>query len=877
MKLRLQKPSRATLVIAVLYIGLVAYVFCAFFDPTILNPTNIGWIAEGDLRQHYLGWVAFRQADTLGAPLASSPLLAYPFGAPIAATDSNPLVSLILWPIQAYLPDDFQFIGPWYLLSIGLSLLVATALMRKAGFTRVPSLLLGAVLAFQPILFWRYGHDTLMAQWLLLAVIYVSFAVRGLARALCCHAALLFLAISIHPYLFVIANFVVGFDLLFRVLRRRGLKFGLIEQTAIAFVAAQVAAIFFGAKLGVFSLKTTFDNEIGLHTTDLLSFFNPFDASRVLPQLPATEGQYEGFAYLGLGTIILAVAFIILAVRGQLQLQHVRRLLPVIVAATAAFLFALVPTITLLGDPVFAFEPGDGNPLRIVLKKLRSSGRFVWLTVYVLVFSMLLCLPRKRPFLVSLTAIALLSVQVWDLKPLRERTLSDTAWREVPPHELATDAWGPRIDRAEFVFLSRKLGLDFSLHAGAVAFPRDTPLTWFYTAQGLGLPKQQAAEEQLRVSVLNGGHEQTALFLLDPTADLPLVHRNARDILATQSFEEFHAIETKAYLGAPALSRKTHGLPELLELCEENCTAVIAAKGNAFAKLSAQTKAYMGMRSSQISLRQDGDGYVAILRDGVLLGEKYGQGEDVTMNATVQGRAYSALSSVEDPQRTAALTLDGADLSRNEDGLNLLLVMDDGRLVTANFDTSRKSDSLYPDDLFAEDLVALTYTVPDPFYSMAAYDLEQPASSSEPFIGLDRVLSKESSLLDVISSCRQDCMMAISVKDEGAASLPRPVRESAAQIGLTMAELNYRDGYSAIIENGIVLVQGRSSDEIVDVAEVIADRKVRVRSAGFEAGAISSIEIDGKELSMARRGFNIVVLLEGERTISYHFDTHGSM
>ena len=142
---------------------------------------------------------------------------------------------------------------------------------------------------------------------------------------------------------------------------------------------------------------------------------------------------------------------------------------------------------------------------------------------------------------------------------------------------------------------------------------------------------------------------------------------------------------------------------------------------------------------------------------------------------------------------------------------------------------------------------------------------------------MDRFLSDESSLLDVISRCRQDCTMAISVKDEGAASLPRRVREAAPQIGLTMADLTYRDGYSAIIENGIVLVQGRSADEVIDVAEVIEGRRIRIRSAGFKAGSMSSITIDDEELSMSRRGFNIVVLSEGERTISYHFDTHGGV
>ena len=118
--------------------------------------------------------------------------------------------------------------------------------------------------------------------------------------------------------------------------------------------------------------------------------------------------------------------------------------------------------------------------------------------------------------------------------------------------------------------------------------------------------------------------------------------------------------------------------------------------------------------------------------------------------------------------------------------------------------------------------------------------------------------------------------MAISVKDEGAASFPRAARRKAAQIGLTLSELEFRDGYSAIVENGIVLAQGRSFQEVVDLAEVVGGIRIRVQSAGFEAGNLSSIKFDNEEHSMAQRGVNIVVLMGGEKVITYHFDTHGT-
>lgn len=879
---------------ASIFIGLVIGAFCYFFDPSILLPGNIGWISEGDLRQHYLGWVALRQAEALGSPLGTSPLLAYPFGAPISSTDSNPLVSLLLWPISDFLPADFQFIGPWYLLSLVLGLAFATALMRHAGFDRVTSVLLAAILAFQPVLFWRYGHDTLTAQWLILAALYVSFAVDGPVRAALYNGILLLLAITIHPYLFIMLNFIVGFDLLARILRSNGIGFGVVERVGLLFACVVAGALYAGAKLGVFSLQTAAQNDIGVHSADPLGFFNPFDASRILPQLPAGEGQYEGFAYLGFGGLVFFAVLLVTAIRGNLRLSNWRRLLPLFAGALVAFLFALSPIVTSLGQPVFALELADDSIVREVFSKLRSSGRFVWITIYVMVLTGILCLPRDRAWRVRGLAGLVLCLQFWDLAPLSERSRADTAYREVEAHILDKAEWQERIARADYIYLSRDLGLEFSLDAGAAAFPLNTPLTWFYTAQGLGMPRQLAAEEQLRLRVLNGGHDPLGLYLLDSEAELPLVHRNAKSVLTTHAFEDFHAIETQAFSPEPELQSATHGLTETLQWCETDCTALIVAKEDASAFLSAQAKVYLGARGSRIGNLGLNDGYAVILRDGKIVEEQLGVGEDVTINASVGTRSISLLSSVADRGVASAISLDGVDYSRNSRGLNLLLVKDDGRLVTAAFDTHATSDSLYPDEKFEgslSDLIADAgssgqgagrllpegYDVGRPVMTYKEFAAIEGPKSAEPFINVGRLLTRESSLLDVLSGCRQGCTMAISVKDEGSSSLPLAVRAMAAQMGLRLANLAFRDGYSAIVENGIVLVQGLSFEEVVDVAEMVEGKQIRVRSAGFQAGNLSSVTIDNEELSLNQRGINIVVLLDGERTISYHFDTHGGV
>jgi len=86
-----------------------------------LDVTRIDWIMApgGDLSQHYLGWKFFRTAP-LAWPLGFIPSLAYPIGAPLALTDSIPLLAFMFKPFTNVLPEPFQYLGIWGLVSLTL-------------------------------------------------------------------------------------------------------------------------------------------------------------------------------------------------------------------------------------------------------------------------------------------------------------------------------------------------------------------------------------------------------------------------------------------------------------------------------------------------------------------------------------------------------------------------------------------------------------------------------------------------------------------------------------------------------------------------------------------------------------------------------------
>jgi hypothetical protein len=121
-------------------------------------------------------------------------------------------------------------------------------------------------------------------------------------------------------------------------------------------------------------------------STNVLSFFLP-RRSRLFGDalwVDPTQFQYEGFAYLGIGFVVLLV----------LLLPHARSV--VAVMRRHAFLFAVVSGAWLfaLGSHIYVgefalFSYDVPTSVRWVADQFRSPGRFVWLPMYVLMVFLL--------------------------------------------------------------------------------------------------------------------------------------------------------------------------------------------------------------------------------------------------------------------------------------------------------------------------------------------------------------------------------------------------------------------------------------------------------------------------------------------------------
>ncbi|WP_284662616.1 DUF6311 domain-containing protein [Myxococcus sp. SDU36] len=383
-----------------------------------LDPTHLDWMGAGDPAQHVLGWLHFRDAPW-GFPLGRTPSLMHPHVMTVGFSDANPWVSLLLKPFAHWLPRDFQFIGPWLALCLALQGWMAVKLLGL--FTRNPlQRVLGAALfVTAPVLLYRSGHDTLCAQWLLTAMLWLYLRPREDAqaarRALKWTLLINLYAAGTHPYLTVMV-FALGVALLFQVYREGHLSQG---TTAGVFAGLGLTvAIPFLAFGYVGQGVSTGASGFGFYSADLLTFINPLGWSRWVPALPVNPGQLEGFGYLGTGALALGVAGVLGWLTGgrPRSWSQAKPLLPLVVVAFALAVLGFSSTMTAAGRTVLTMRKLM-EPAMPMLGAFRASGRFIWPSYYLLlagVLALVLWRWRHRPRVATGLLLGAVLLQVVD-------------------------------------------------------------------------------------------------------------------------------------------------------------------------------------------------------------------------------------------------------------------------------------------------------------------------------------------------------------------------------------------------------------------------------------------------------------------------------
>jgi hypothetical protein len=395
--------------------GLV--VFSLLVDPSILNPLNVDWLANGDPAQSYLGWLFFRQ-EPWTLPLGLAYKLGMEQASSIVYSDSIPLLAIPFKLFQAWLPANFQYDGMWLFGCYALQGYFACRLLML--FTARGSVLIVGVLLFllSPVLLFRVPvHFALTAQWIVVAAIYLYYAPPH-RRRLLQWLALLWLAPLVHAYLMFMAYAVwAAYVLRYGVLDRQWRVAHLLAWI-VAAVAGSLAMMWLA---GYFRDMDVSIGGFGFYSMNLLSPVRPVGAGTFLMQGSgaATAGQYEGFNYLGLGVLLaLAVALAGVFHRRRsiaLMTRSSTSELPLVLCCLVLAALAVSNVVTLGSHQLFTIA----LPVRIeaVLDIFRASGRLFWPVYYALLLAAMRGAAKLSGPLCARLLLVVLALQLADLWP----------------------------------------------------------------------------------------------------------------------------------------------------------------------------------------------------------------------------------------------------------------------------------------------------------------------------------------------------------------------------------------------------------------------------------------------------------------------------
>lgn len=347
------------------------------------DPTFIDWMIEGDWMGHLFGWL-FTRNGPWAIPLAQAPDLVAPSGSSAALTDAIPLLSVFGKLLSPFFGQRMQLFGLWMVTGV-MGTGIAGVLVCRAWLKDTASLALaGCLFVMNPIVSTRYGHPPFFAFWMLSglvgACLWPVTSLQSARRTAGVTLVLGFLACATNAYLAVMASLLVGASIARLAWVSRSFKVPEAFGWLLAGPVTSVTALWlFGFIAGARSspMGNLAIEGFGQFSADTLTFVNPTMWSRFLPPIAMGGRQYEGFAYLGLGTIGLLLVRVGLLWKFRPTRSELATWLPLGLAMAVMALYSLSNHVTVAGLRIADFS-GFYAKLGPWPSVFRSSGRFVW-------------------------------------------------------------------------------------------------------------------------------------------------------------------------------------------------------------------------------------------------------------------------------------------------------------------------------------------------------------------------------------------------------------------------------------------------------------------------------------------------------------------
>ena len=481
---------RSTELLIPVLIGFSAYVFFVRFHG--FWPTDVRWMLPEwngniDSALHYIGWEMYRQSDLLQWPIGRSPMLG-PDGGSSIAYSTLPLLALIFKPFTHWSNTPLQFFGVWSLVCFIGQSISSWKLLGLWISNRIHLSLGVCYFVISPAFLDRLSvHFDASAHFLLIFALYLYFSTPfKLAQWL----TLGTLSVLIFPY----TAMMVSIIFLARVISD-GIR------TKLFFVAIKRTSIYVGVVLitawqsGYFILggSRIHADGYGIFSANVLTFVDPgfpenyrVPWSHIVPDRWQGAGQYEGFAFIGSGVLLLTI---VIWIKGLIQGNRLSRalllcpvlsmavffgrdqdtaqmkltiLLGILVAIAlenvvqhrsnkfaskvvlsvftiGMFVFALSHQI-LLGQFQIAFFELNSSLLRLA-NTFRSSGRFAWPLMIIFIALIIIRIIRELPLAwVTPMLVATLLFQIGDSSNGWQFTANAYS-RSGPENYLTSETW----------------------------------------------------------------------------------------------------------------------------------------------------------------------------------------------------------------------------------------------------------------------------------------------------------------------------------------------------------------------------------------------------------------------------------------------------
>ena len=402
---------------------------------------------------------------------------------------------------------------------------------------RLPRLLAASLFIVSPAMLCRaVGHHSLMSHWLLLAALYVGLQDKQLFDVRhprlnwhVCWSLTIILSSLVHLYLSMMVVLIyTGAAVSFLVRRKcRGINnYALLILPCLlglatlylegAFVVKASNWAPSNGQFGSFSMNLWAPLVPG-HTGDPnnTAFSSYFLPSR---HLASYNQQFEGFNYLGLGVIVLAVVVFVskvaYAVRAAMLGYPVRWRrafrspipIPVALMTIAMALFALSNVVTLGKQTLATVQLGE-HTLHFA-NIFRSSGRFFWPLGYLIVWAMLRALGdlilRKTEIFTGLLGV-IVALQILDLSQMFQHyavPYRATAHYESP---LRSRFWSEAVRHYDHILYVPPGDTSYYIPLGLLGAPEGVTINVAYKARSNNEGSsrvERESEQELRTATL---------------------------------------------------------------------------------------------------------------------------------------------------------------------------------------------------------------------------------------------------------------------------------------------------------------------------------------------------------------------------------------